>query len=121
MSLLCSVFLATLAFIRASRGAVFNGIDDLPIDLEPFDFIVGGGTPAIPKPVRVIIDASTTGGTAGSVLASRLSEDAKFNVLLIEAGPEYVYAHAYFPLTQSNSPPVTRACCSSSCLHCKET
>ncbi|TEB27555.1 pyranose dehydrogenase [Coprinellus micaceus] len=61
---------ASLSPVVTSLARVLGSIDDLPDDVEPFDFIIAGG------------------GTAGSVLASRLSEDPKFNVLVVEAGPD---------------------------------
>ncbi|KAF5367812.1 hypothetical protein D9757_010326 [Collybiopsis confluens] len=42
------------------------------------------------------------GGTAGCVLASRLSEDPKFSVLLIERGPVVSSWTAHVPLLSSN-------------------
>ncbi|KAJ3509487.1 hypothetical protein NMY22_g16273 [Coprinellus aureogranulatus] len=76
-------------------GKVYHGIDELPATLPEFDFIVAGG------------------GTAGCVLASRLSESKQFKVLVVEAGPEYVHKSDMVisllgtkltsPLTRSNT------------------
>ncbi|KAJ7026999.1 alcohol oxidase [Mycena alexandri] len=58
--------LVTLVLVTASQSKIYNSVSDLP-GLK-YDFIIVGG------------------GTAGSVVANRLTENANFSVLVLEGG-----------------------------------
>ncbi|KAJ3518242.1 hypothetical protein NMY22_g13779 [Coprinellus aureogranulatus] len=72
MAVLRRLLLLTSLAYSSVLGKVYHEIDELPHQLKPFDFIIAGG------------------GTAGCVLANRLSEDRRSNVLVVEAGPDLV-------------------------------
>ncbi|KAK0473368.1 aryl-alcohol oxidase precursor [Armillaria novae-zelandiae] len=65
--LLLKVLLA-LSLVRPGLCAIYNNFAELPQNLT-FDFVVVGG------------------GTAGNVVANRLTENPAFSVLVLEAGP----------------------------------
>ncbi|KAG7440525.1 aryl-alcohol-oxidase from pleurotus Eryingii [Guyanagaster necrorhizus] len=60
--------LLALYLIRPSLCAIYNSFAELPQNLT-FDFVIVGG------------------GTAGNVVANRLTENSSFSVLVLEAGP----------------------------------
>ncbi|KAJ4476488.1 alcohol oxidase [Lentinula edodes] len=66
-----TVLLYSSTLVALSSAAIYDQYSDLPLGKE-YDFIIAGG------------------GTAGIALASRLSEDSAFNVLVLEAGTSSV-------------------------------
>ncbi|EKM76333.1 hypothetical protein AGABI1DRAFT_45074 [Agaricus bisporus var. burnettii JB137-S8] len=55
-------------FPERGGPVVWNNVEELPLDVQ-YDFIIIGG------------------GTAGSLVTARLSENPQYNILVIEAGP----------------------------------
>jgi hypothetical protein len=68
-----------------ANGKVLADLSELSSKAS-YDFVVVGGT-SYAAPLASIADLRS-GGVGGSVVANRLSENPRHNVLLIEAGPE---------------------------------
>ena len=84
-----SLLLLAVAVAQA-YGAIYNDVSQLPT--HEYDYIIVGGT--LPRlhhePKRRTHTWSLLGGTAGNVVANRLTENPKVNVLVLEAGGRWV-------------------------------
>ena len=72
--------------IAQTYGAIYDQVSQLPTDA--YDYIIVGGT--FPTSYRELKgrthSRSLIGGTAGNVVANRLTEDSNVQVLVLEAG-----------------------------------
>lgn len=105
-------FLALTALIaptlwRLTEAALYTDPSLLP-QLR-YDFIIVGGKPFHPQARRrLLIPVLCTAGTAGNVLANRLSENAAYTVLVVEAGGSYVSFLLRLSPTANSAIPVGR-------------
>ena len=77
--------LVSFAFVVACQCKIYDSVSDLPG--TTYDFVVVGGQSRC-LTFRIVL--ILLGGLAGSVVASRISENPEWSVLVLEEGVTYV-------------------------------
>lgn len=81
------VWLSLPLVLNAIRSAavLYRSIQTLPTTI--YDFIIVGGQPNTISEINQDYLRLFPGGTAGNVIANRLTENPKWKVLVVESGP----------------------------------
>lgn len=88
--LTCSFFFALLYADFTNCAKFFQHPDDFSPTVD-YDFVVAGGKHIQNSTLQIVhLTLLYLGGTAGLVVATRLGENPKWKILIIEAGPSYV-------------------------------
>ena len=102
MNLRTRVLLLLLVVVTQTYGKIYDQASQLPS--YAYDYIVVGGT--FPTPHCELKGGthsrSSLGGTAGNVIANRLTENSNIQVLVLEAGGRWV---ARRPIRHVGTPP----------------
>lgn len=86
-----AVFLALALRFQLCLAALYTDANDLPKTV--YDFVIVGGMWLHFSMILQRADIShCSGGTAGSAVAARLTEEKSYSVLVIEAGLSLVHA-----------------------------
>lgn len=83
LSMRQAIFPALVLATAPSQAAIYHQIGSIPN--VTYDFIIIGGK--LLRTYPQYIHPSLSGGTAGNVVANRLTENPSWKVLVIESGP----------------------------------